>query len=443
MEQLPTEILHEICKILPTRDLQSFRLCCPLTAAIGASVMLPVVRVICSSQSIDRLEAIASHATVGSSVHTLVYCAKTLPKLARRSDGQELIDVDPLMFNRWPLDVSRKHVSLSIDFESAESYQRYSERWEQQARSAYQRLESAFENSVKKLSNLRNIELEYGGSSFARYDEWEFGFVEQSVSRKEQLGELNEALALKGLLKGASHLKGKKLQKLQVIPLNLGFLDCNPGVLSQLNNAVQNLQEVQLRIFPEYHGYGVAQQLRGDDQVKQLRAKLLSEGRLRNFLAAMPKLQKLNLECAPFQASEALELGQVIGNVQWTALSYLQLSGFDTPEADLVDLIKRHAPTLRVVYLINIMTYDPVTRLGFPTELSTFQAIFPDTWKFKREADRNGRRRRSLRLLTATCASEVDPSDPPVEPSDSEAAPSGSERETSDSEDADETGDEL
>ena len=238
------------------------------------------------------------------------------------------------------------------------------------------------ESSVKKFPLLRNIQLKYRGGSRLDFYSWEIANEETRPAERIQLGDHHEALALRALLKGAYHL-GRKLRGLQVNPLALDFFDCEYHLVSQLRDSVQNLQDVHLRIPSVYHRYRIASEVRSSHELMQRRTKLLSEGYLYDFLTAMPHLRKINLDCASSMPTGVpLELSQALGGIEWYALQHLELSGFDTPEPYLLDVIQRHTKTLTNVFLFEITTYNPSIGHCSPTELSSFSAILPDTWLF-------------------------------------------------------------
>ena len=387
--RIPLELIHEVCKVLRLRDLQAVRFISPEFAAVGLTYLMSTVSFALAPTSIWRLEYLSEHPVWSKLIKTVEYELSVLHLFNRvedmPSDFDTPIRVVQFMKTRGVCVPSRQKVINAWElYKSVRDYQQLLEN-DDKRRSVLGNILARFPNlasfrCVKKgASNL-------GNSAIARLRPVGFPVYRDGVSfgakqfedilcitaqdhilatnlqptSEYHIGTRDQAkLPDQGCLTSlatemvhwpffAKLMKSKTLMhSCEIVLQHLSILDLRVPI------ATAGVQGMSLPLWQYCTEY-----------------QMMQGAALRTFLALAPKLKSLLLNFSP-DHGQSLRSRQVedvrwpgtseypikyaIGSLKWSNLRHLHLCTMRATSEDLLEVLMRHAETLRSLHLERVI----------------------------------------------------------------------------------------
>ena len=391
LDQLPVEILSEICTFFPAHDVPAFRLCCRSFSEIGIRYLIPEVEVVCLLPSLQRLQAIAKHPVLRLYVRSVIYNTDVLPKYHKKKQWLAFVkDRDP---REMRLEKSNARNGPTLDDIAWNVYrQTYAQQQDfleqfSQGRnvrtSAGFRKENpkeAFKASIEELPAISSIEI---GGSLYPHDSIPKDYRSYlTFPVRRYLDECPDAVALRGSLLDTYAMSRPLHLSLQTRKGSWRFFGCDHATIPQCKPEIWKLQALHLNISPP--------RVANSYMKKELPRceKRLLEGLVRDVITSIATLETLELSSTDNECHELSDsytcffnLELVLGNFTWKNLHSLRLMQFETQETYLLDVLGRHAKTLKTVCCINMDIHPKPESLNslrrkLPMVLDLYKTVF-------------------------------------------------------------------
>ena len=154
---------------------------------------------------------------------------------------------------------------------------------------------------------------------------------------------------MRSLLLGAHHA-GLKAETLQCGLVSWRILAEETETFARMRESMSNIKNLQLEFdsgIPEYDSLW-------SEPETQLCSRYLEGGRLRDFIAAAPNLEHLQIGFQINEPAWPTDLTYIVGDYHWPSLKTVILTMICTSEDDLVSFCSRHASTLKSLHLTDV-----------------------------------------------------------------------------------------
>ncbi|KAL8850168.1 MAG: hypothetical protein Q9221_004854 [Calogaya cf. arnoldii] len=308
IDQLPAELQHALFALSGKEDVPNLRLTCKSLATVGRDYLVRKVELSFTLENFDRLSMITQH--IGRHVKSLVYHIDLLPWYSDQSEYQNNV-------------LGAKNYSPQ---QLAIGWKAYCALWYEQAslrKSNYGGAEIV--TMISQMPQLKHITLANGYSLRLRTLNFKAAYaktllpvgiynVNQETSGLPQLFPIVEAL----------RYAGSSIESFRAGPIEFAvFHDAD----TDTNDQDHGMEDDQCRLY-------------------------LEEGDHLELLRSMIRLENLNLSFAP-SIDAHWDMKLVFKDLLWPCLRALTLHDYKGTDQDLLDLLGRHAATLKSLTLCN------------------------------------------------------------------------------------------
>ena len=376
IDSLPAELLHMICVYLKPTELANLRLVSRSIGPISLQYMVPEAHLINAKDSFEQLKALAEHPIASKYVTSFLFEADKLGILSRKH--WEKIVAAPQYVAQVEEFHRRGHPCHHASERSLRTFKRDLCKMkglprhrftEEQMDHAYEQYrdfihfqhdpdqralrEKEIVDAMKHFPRLKKITMEtyFCGRNWTSKlkKTFESAFCYQTDAQRDYQSEPLGVQQMRSLLLGAHHA-GSKIETLQCGLISWRVFEQDTETFTRMKASISNVKSLALDFAigsTDLHDPWTNLEL-GDC------SSCLRAGRLRDFVAAAPGLETLQLS---FQLSEPnfpAHLKYVVGEHRWPALRAVSFDMIATSEDDLVAFCSRHASSLKSLHLTTI-----------------------------------------------------------------------------------------
>ncbi|KAL8904187.1 MAG: hypothetical protein Q9171_007136 [Xanthocarpia ochracea] len=382
MDQLPFELQHLIFTLGDRSDVRNLRLACKTFANVGLDYLLPEVEITFTQKSFDHLAEIVKHPILSHRVKSLFY---HIDLLREHHNGDEWMRAigDKLLYgintvNRWmppmpAFDAPKRDWRLYrrnrakanspewvyTEKQLAVGYATYKKRWSEQHHLRQQDFGSAeIVAMVSQLPNLKHITLS--------------NFLKATPKGNNTVGDTFEDTLLEAYGdENYEHHRGvpqllSLFNGIHCATADIKLESLNTGLISWkiLQEGDQNLEIMKDILRPlkflkmalstsQYYGWRDLDNPLDDEAVLDGDTDcqaFLDQGRHLAMIQPIPNLQVLDLTFHskyPYR----FNLVSTFGDCYWPCLREIHLHSYYSDDKYLLDILGRHAETLKVVHI--------------------------------------------------------------------------------------------
>ncbi|KAL8859649.1 MAG: hypothetical protein Q9178_003763 [Gyalolechia marmorata] len=381
MDRLPFELQHLIFALVDRSDVRNLRLACKTLAHVGLDYLLPEVEITFTRKSFDHLAEIVRHPILSHRLKSLVYHIDVLREHHDKDEWMQAIG-DRLLFGintfnswmpprpasdapkrDWRLYRRNRAKAFSPEWiytekQLAVGYATYKRVWSEQHHLRQQDFGSAeIMAMVSQLPNLKHITLS--------------NFLDAIPKDNNTVGDTLEGTLLEafgdenyehhcGVPQLLSLFHGIHLATadIKLESLNMGMIswkilqerDHNLAIMKEILRPLK-LLKMGLSTSQNYgwHALGDFDDEAALDGNTDCQA-FLNEGRLPAMIKPIPNLQVLDLT---FHSTDwcKFDLISTFGDCYWPCLREIHLHLYYSDDKNLLDVLGRHAETLKVVHM--------------------------------------------------------------------------------------------
>ncbi|KAL8780224.1 MAG: hypothetical protein Q9213_006569 [Squamulea squamosa] len=370
IDQLPVEIISEICENVSEVDIPSLRLTSRLLAEVATPFLLDEIHLVFKPDSFQRLLEISRHPVISRAVTSLLYEIDSLATFETRSDWEDRV-FEPSyleLLQRWPKrnaceeeqqDALQREKEQRKDRCYGNRKERYQEDdlakgWDSYSvmyteQELLRRNGHGFEDmysAFRALPNLGSITMSEGCTIVTRtkYLDKTFSASLQRLGSQHDTG-IPQARAL--LLSAAR--AGLSLHEVQLGYVDWQFLQADEADFLEMKNALKSVTTFEVHIstgcnevtdeigitIPECSEY-------------------LKSHRFWHLIKDTPLLEDLTIAFDWFEPTCPAQLDWLIGSSRWEHLATVAFECIDTDELSCIAFFRRHQDTLREVSLDTI-----------------------------------------------------------------------------------------
>ena len=383
IDKLPAELVHLICAYLKPTELANLRQVSRIAAPISLQYMVPEVHLILTKDSFEQLQALSTHPIASKYVTSFFFEADKLRAFPRSTwegyvlgpqfiaQAEELrrrdrpchhtsersLRIYHRESNKLLLDTPRHHYT---EEELDDAFMTYREilHFQQNRREACVQAKKIAE-AMKQFSHLKKITLSNDDSirqSTSKLtktlNEPSFCNVYEADNPRDGLSGPIGLQQMRSLLLGAHHA-GLTVEHLHCGAVSWRILQQDAKSFTQMMNSISNVKNLRLEFATSA---GVVEW--GDYLWPRLEIEkchsYLKKGRLRDFVAAAPNLEHLQLGFQSNEPNWPTQFHYIFGSHHWPNLQTLRLKKIGTSEDDLVDFCTLHASSLKTLQLHTI-----------------------------------------------------------------------------------------
>ena len=375
--RVPTELLQNIFTYLTPTEAANFRQLHKRIANIGVDYIVPVISLVLTEDSFNKLEAISQHPAIRKRVDSMVFDANYLEEFDRKHWEEAIYSLDMLRrrdaipytgpdgnrnlgayYNaRRAWDSLPHHQCTKDQLDGAfAEYQQYCQKQSQLLRADgyLQRITQALEN----LPSLKNIVLDTDGHrdhvGRTKVCRTQIGCTEVGLCTRKPWAVFGSGLCMERATRtdndrasqaevhailNSVHRVGLRLENFTCTKLGWSYFSDGPQDYASYSGSLIHLKRMNLVI----------------SSMEDLNAfiECLSTGRVLRFLTAAPSLERLKLgvfykNFLPWRDG-LCNLEHFVGSFRWTLLVQIVLENIQTSENVLKGFLDRHSSTLRSV----------------------------------------------------------------------------------------------
>lgn len=369
MDCLPLELLHTVCRHLPTADVGDFRLVSKTFAVVGIQYLLPEVHVMFHSHSLARIEAISKHPVLRQYVTSIFYEGDTLnfyktPRswsrdtvpphvrewyLADRHSAGSY--VEKYAYTRGLGRIERAPRAPFSKDESIQGWQHYRVLMSDQSQLHLRQWEQILPSSLKRFPRLKSF-THSTGTHLRRRTPTMHRLYDPSLLRPD--GDLGHfALCgygtLNRLLVAAGHCCDSKFETLKAGWVLWQFFLVSRELFEVMKRGVKHLKVLSLSISTHRRD-----EVDGVHEVIDASFGCLKEsGKMLEFLTSAPHLRELEVRFKMDSRGHRCpaDLAHIVGDFTWPMLTSVCFDSIRTNEKSLLAFFQRHAAKLREVKL--------------------------------------------------------------------------------------------
>ena len=339
---LPAELLHRVFSFMKQDGILAARTCCSRLADIGRDRMLSEIFVVYERSRLQRLKEIASRPHLAHRVRSLYFQADRFAPTGTFETWNMCRDGG----NVWSdMNLKGKMKAHPTENELLRAYTTYQQAVNDQiavGRDGFD--QECLTDFFQSCTNLDLVTLALGNdfgdkrrprmirSAFEECHCAPFGDTPEQDRGVDQFHSIFRAF----------QLSDHKIKRFHAFLISLSVVDLVLPQLKSRLGILQNLQELRLHMVVEA-GY------------RTLPSASLNSYGLADMLSAAPNLRTLDLQTtSKFPFPNVAKLERLFGPHTWPKLENLTISGVQSSNEDLVDLLIRHGETLRSLALAEI-----------------------------------------------------------------------------------------
>lgn len=366
LDQLPVEVVSEICENVPETDIPNVRLTSRFLRDVATPFLLDEIHLVFKRSSFDRLLEISQHPVISRSVTSLFYEPDSLDRFRSREDWEDNI-IEPSyldLLQRLPRRGASEEEQRQAEQREKEQNKdrrrmgdrskQYSEEDLAKGWSAYQAIfeEQEFFRSrgygfeeiftaMRRLLNLHAITMSQGCTVVTRTK-----YLDKTFSASLQRpGAVDDSgiPPSRSLLLGAARA-GLSLKTVQLGPVDWKLLHADDGEFAEMKDSLKSVCEFEIHITTGY-----------DENTDDIGVEIpecheyLSNCRLWHLIRDTPLLESLLISFDWYEPTSPAQLTWIVGDTKWDFLSSVAFQCIDTDERSWVAFFCRHQKTLREV----------------------------------------------------------------------------------------------
>lgn len=356
IDNLPCELLHMVCTHLKPTEVANLRLASRAVAPIGLQYLVPQVHLVVAEDSFKQLETIARHPVASKYVTSLFYEADTLQILDRKEWKEQVKSPDyydrfQMLWEapcpRYLLRSYKGEVAQTRSIPSHhhnkqqlnEAFSKHQEFCDFQGRAKDS--DSSIATAMRNLPNLKELTMSTRVLEHTQAFKNAFAPACCTVYREDVEEWPIGWRQMRSLLLGACHAN-LKIERLRCRQVNWLILAQRKETFEEMKGGVRHLRQLSITFSTQ-----------GLDDIGILDfenvAGYFQEGRLNEFVASAPNLERLEICFVWTEAPYTADFKHVVGDFYWPFLKAVKFEVFETTEDQLVGFLERHASTMKDV----------------------------------------------------------------------------------------------
>lgn len=403
LQDLPVELLHNICTFCPKSDIRSLRLTSRLLEDIADEHFLDAVVVFFAREDFETAENIVNNPRIAKNVKSVVFHTDRVPWLGpnfgiwnefRKRSLRVAMEggIDAAERRYIPSESDRERRSR-LRQPNRELLLEESKHSRKELRAAYEHYNRLSEDQNTMMVELRaakclehifrlctkvetvTVAMNDHHPAWRSVNALRKGMLHpcgDNVTNRLGVRSLNEVLT-------AKQATGKHLSTLEAYPISFQFFAQSEERMEEIYAAISGLTAIELQINPKVlSDREVDIQINDDDDEETLAFRVeefereadeesywgatsrvvgsFRDGRLSRFLSKAPRLEHIAVDGIPTRyATDMMHLEHIVGTSPWSAIRVLALRSFRCFEKDLADLVLKYRDTLEELRLGHVL----------------------------------------------------------------------------------------
>lgn len=366
LDQLPVEVVSEICQNIPEADIPNVRLTSRFLSGVATPFLLNEIHLVFKRSSFERLLEISQHPVISRSVTSLFYEPDSLDRFQSRGDWEDsIMELSYLdLLQRLPKRGASEEEQRRAEQREREQFQdrrrmgdrskQYSEDDLAEGWDAYQELyeeqeslrsrDHGFEamcTAMRILPNLHSITMSQGCTVVTRTKLLDKSFS-ASLLRPGTVHDSGIPPS-RSLLLGAVRA-GLFLHTVRLGPVAWKLLQAEDGEFAEMKSALKSVRDFEMHMTTGY-----------DEDTDDIGVdipecyKYLSNCKLWHLIKDTFLLESLLIKFDWYEPTCPAQLAWIVGDTKWDFLTSVAFQCIDTDERSWVAFFCRHRDTLREV----------------------------------------------------------------------------------------------